>query len=70
MFIPETYGSVHFGEPIVLVVFTYMAIIYGTVYMFMGAMPIVNNEDRGWRRVKDSSVHNSDAPQPGHSLGI
>lgn len=25
-----------------------MAIIYGTVYMFMGAMPIVYNENRGW----------------------
>lgn len=25
-----------------------MAIIYGTVYMFMGAMPIVYNRDRGW----------------------
>lgn len=25
-----------------------MAIIYGTVYMFMGAMPIVYNEYRGW----------------------
>ena len=37
-----------FLEPIVLVASTYMAIIYGTVYMFMGAMPIVFNEDRGW----------------------
>jgi hypothetical protein len=25
-----------------------MAIIYGTVYLFMGAMPIVYNQDRGW----------------------
>lgn len=38
-----------FREPIVLVASTYMAIIYGTVYMFMGAMPIVYNEMRGWR---------------------
>jgi len=37
-----------FLEPIVLVASVYMAIIYGTVYMFMGAMPIVYNEDRGW----------------------
>jgi MFS family permease len=37
-----------FQEPIVLVASLYMAIIYGTVYMFMGAMPIVYNEDRGW----------------------
>ncbi|KAJ5817944.1 Major facilitator superfamily domain general substrate transporter [Penicillium robsamsonii] len=38
-----------FLEPIVLIASLYMAIIYGTVYMFMGAMPIVYNEDRGWR---------------------
>lgn len=37
-----------FAEPIVLVASLYMAIIYGTVYMFMGAMPIVYNRDRGW----------------------
>ena len=37
-----------FMEPIVLVASLYMAIIYGTVYMFMGAMPIVYNRDRGW----------------------
>jgi MFS family permease len=37
-----------FREPIVLVASLYMAIIYGTVYMFMGAMPIVYNEGRGW----------------------
>ena len=37
-----------FLEPIVLVASAYMAIVYGTVYMFMGAMPIVYNEDRGW----------------------
>lgn len=37
-----------FTEPIVLVASLYMAIIYGTVYMFMGAMPIVYNRDRGW----------------------
>ncbi|KAJ5579990.1 Major facilitator superfamily domain general substrate transporter [Penicillium hispanicum] len=37
-----------FSEPIVLVASLYMAIIYGTVYMFMSAMTIVFNEDRGW----------------------
>ena len=37
-----------FREPIVLVASLYMAIIYGTVYMFLAAMPIVYNEDRGW----------------------
>lgn len=37
-----------FQEPIVMVASIYMAIIYGTVYMFMGAMPIVYSEDRGW----------------------
>lgn len=37
-----------FMEPIVLVASIYMAIIYGTVYLFMGAMPIVYNEYRGW----------------------
>nr|AQV03243.1 putative family 1 drug:H+ antiporter [Aspergillus nidulans] len=37
-----------FLEPIVLIASLYMAIIYGTVYMFMSAMPIVYNEQRGW----------------------
>ena len=37
-----------FREPIVLVASIYIGIIYGTVYMFMGAMPIVYNEQRGW----------------------
>ncbi|KAJ5316361.1 Major facilitator superfamily domain general substrate transporter [Penicillium atrosanguineum] len=37
-----------FLEPIVLVASVYMAIIYGTVYMFMGAMSIVYNKERGW----------------------
>ncbi|KAH8651118.1 putative MFS transporter [Xylariales sp. PMI_506] len=37
-----------FREPIVLVASIYTAIIYGTVYLFMGAMPIVYEEDRGW----------------------
>jgi MFS family permease len=37
-----------FVEPIVLVASIYMAIIFGTVYMFMGAMPIVFGQGRGW----------------------
>jgi MFS family permease len=37
-----------FREPIVLFASLYMALIYGTVYMFMAAMPIVYNEGRGW----------------------
>lgn len=37
-----------FREPIVLVASLYIAIIYGTVYLFMAAMPIVFNEYRGW----------------------
>ena len=37
-----------FREPIVFVASLYMAVLYGTVYMFLGAMPIVYNEDRGW----------------------
>lgn len=35
-------------EPIVTVASIYIALGYGTTYMFMGAMPIVYNEDRGW----------------------
>ncbi|KIN08855.1 hypothetical protein OIDMADRAFT_141116 [Oidiodendron maius Zn] len=37
-----------FQEPIVLIASTYMAILYGTIYMFMGAFPIVYQQDRGW----------------------
>lgn len=37
-----------FWEPIVLVASAYIGIIYGTVYMFMAAMPIVYNEQRQW----------------------
>ncbi|EFZ03885.2 Major facilitator superfamily domain, general substrate transporter [Metarhizium robertsii ARSEF 23] len=35
-----------FREHIVLIASLYMAIIYGTVYMFLGAIPIVYNELR------------------------
>lgn len=37
-----------FREPIVLIASTYLAIIYGTVYMFMPALPIVYQRGRGW----------------------
>ncbi|KAH7024535.1 putative MFS transporter [Microdochium trichocladiopsis] len=37
-----------FLEPIVLVACIYVAIIFGTVYLFMGAMPIVFSQGRGW----------------------
>jgi MFS family permease len=37
-----------FREPIVLIAATYLAIIYGTVYMFMPALPIVYQQGRGW----------------------
>jgi hypothetical protein len=37
-----------FREPIVLVASIYMATLYGTLYMFFGAMPIVYNEGRVW----------------------
>lgn len=37
-----------FREPIVLIASTYLAIIYGTIYMFLGAFSIVYQEQRGW----------------------
>lgn len=35
-------------EPIVLLLSVYMAIIYGTLYMFFAAFPIVYHMERGW----------------------
>jgi multidrug resistance protein len=35
-------------EPIVLLLSTYMAIVYGTLYLLFGAFPIVYQETRGW----------------------
>jgi hypothetical protein len=35
-------------EPIVLLLSTYMAIIYGTLYMLFAAFPIVFQQGRGW----------------------
>jgi MFS family permease len=37
-----------FREPIVSLLSVYMAIIYGTLYMMFGAMPIVYQDGRGW----------------------
>lgn len=37
-----------FREPIVLIAATYLAIIYGTIYMFMPALAIMYQRDRGW----------------------
>ncbi|KAH8651122.1 putative MFS multidrug transporter [Xylariales sp. PMI_506] len=37
-----------FREPIVLIASTYLAILYGTIYMLLGAFPIVYQADRGW----------------------
>ncbi|KAL7929198.1 major facilitator superfamily domain-containing protein [Trichoderma chlorosporum] len=37
-----------FYEPIVLLLSLYMSVIYGTLYMFFGAIPIVFQETRGW----------------------
>lgn len=38
-----------FYEPIVLLLSIYISIIYGTLYMFFGAIPIVFQQYRGWR---------------------
>ncbi|THW73410.1 synaptic vesicle transporter [Aureobasidium pullulans] len=37
-----------FGEPIVLLLSIYMAIIYGTLYLMFAAFPIVYQQKRGW----------------------
>ena len=37
-----------FLEPIVLLISIYMAILYGTLYMLFGAVPIVFQQGRGW----------------------
>ncbi|RAL08498.1 MFS transporter [Aspergillus homomorphus CBS 101889] len=37
-----------FREPIVLLFAVYIAIVYGTLYMFFSAFPIVYEEQRGW----------------------
>ncbi|KAL8788643.1 MAG: hypothetical protein Q9213_001571 [Squamulea squamosa] len=35
-------------EPIVLILTIYLALLYGTLYMFFGAFPIVYQTHRGW----------------------
>jgi MFS family permease len=37
-----------FREPIVLIASTYLAILYGTIYMFLGAFAVVYQQGRGW----------------------
>ena len=37
-----------FKEPIVLIASIYMSILYGIIYMFFGAFPIVYHQIRGW----------------------
>ncbi|KLJ10410.1 hypothetical protein EMPG_14224 [Blastomyces silverae] len=37
-----------FTEPIVFLLSTYMAIVYGTLYMLFAAFPIVYQQHRGW----------------------
>jgi multidrug resistance protein len=37
-----------FVEPIVFLISTYMAILYGTLYMLFAAFPVVYQETRGW----------------------
>ena len=38
-----------FWEPIVLIAAIYLSILYGTIYMFLPAIPIVYEKDRGWK---------------------
>lgn len=37
-----------FREPIVIIMSTYMAIVYGTLYLMFAAFPIVYQQGRGW----------------------
>jgi MFS family permease len=37
-----------FREPIVFIASIYLSILYGTIYMFLGAFPIVYQQMRGW----------------------
>ncbi|KAK7211024.1 hypothetical protein V2G26_018202 [Clonostachys chloroleuca] len=37
-----------FVEPIIFIISVYLSILYGTLYMFLGAFPIVYQEQRGW----------------------
>lgn len=41
-----------FREPIVLLTSLYMSIVYGTLYMFFAAIPIVFTGSRGWSQGK------------------
>ena len=37
-----------FWEPIVLIASVYMSILYGTLYMFLPAFPVIYEQGRGW----------------------
>lgn len=37
-----------FVEPVVLLISTYMAIVYGILYMLFAAFPVVYHDERGW----------------------
>ena len=37
-----------FREPIVLIASIYMSVLYGTLYMFLPAFPVIYEENRGW----------------------
>ena len=39
-----------FWEPIVLIASVYMSVLYGTIYMFLPAFPIIYEESRGWNQ--------------------
>lgn len=51
-------------EPIILLMSLYMAIIYGTLYMFFAAIPIVFQGSRGW------SPGNAGLPFVGVAIGV
>lgn len=36
-------------EPVVLLISTYLAIVYGILYMLFAAFPVVYHEERGWK---------------------
>ncbi|KAG4438074.1 hypothetical protein IFR05_006440 [Cadophora sp. M221] len=45
-----------FLEPIVLIASIYLSIVYGTIYMFMGAFPIVYQQERGETATPESRL--------------
>lgn len=37
-----------FVEPVILLISTYLAIVYGISYLLFTAFPVVYHEERGW----------------------